>query len=176
MSSWMLVRFFSAEPQQDLPARSDFNTNVEPLLSPPDLLATGNTGTIQLNSLYEHIHILGKKTQLKTSPGIHGEMLSKQDPSPSDSTLEAHRAHLDPCPSVPSHFPHLVGLANAAGWAGCTRVMWKLVGFLQFRLQLCLSVWLGGRTRLGNFDFSPFPQRFSISVSNPASIQYPSEI
>lgn len=94
----------------------------------------------------------------------------------SDSTLEAHRAHLDPRPSVPSHFPHLVGLANAAGWAGCTRVMWELVGFLQFRLQLCLSVWLGGSTRLGNFDFSPFPQRFSISVSNPASIQYPSEI
>ena len=65
---------------------------------------------------------------------------------------------------------------DAAGWAGCRWVVWERVGFLQLRLQLHLSVWLGGRTRLRNFDFSPCLQRFSISSSNPASIQYPSEI
>lgn len=75
-----------------------------------------------------------------------------------------------------THFLRLVGLADTAGWAGCRWLVWERVGFLQLRLQLHLSVWLGGRTRLRNFDSSPCPQRFSISSSNPASIQYPCEI
>ena len=147
-----------------------------PQLSPPYLLPTGNASTIQLNSLYEHMYIPGKKKQLRASSGIQEEVLSVYDPSPSNATLKAQRTHLCLWPSAPTHFLRLVSPADAAGWAGCRWVVWERVGFLPLRLQLHLSVWLGGRTRPRNFDFSPCLQRFSISSSNPASIQYPSEI
>lgn len=91
-------------------------------------------------------------------------------------TIPLLPTHLCLWPSAPTHSLRLVSPADAAGWAGCRWVVWERVGFLQLRLQLHLSVWLGGRTRLRNFDFSPCLQRFSISSSNPASIQYPSEI
>lgn len=121
------------------------------------------------------MYIPGKRKQLRASSGIQEEMLSTHDPSPSGANWEAHRAHLCLCPSAPTHSPRLVGVADEAGWVGCTWVVWERAGFLQLRLQLHLPVWLGGRTGLGNFDFSPCPQRYSISSSNPTSIQYPSE-
>lgn len=159
-----------------LTPRRDFIIQTYTLCSLPlYLLPIGNAGTFRLNSLYKHMYIPGKRKQLRASSGIQEEMLSTHDPAPSGANWEAHRAHLCLCPSAPTHSPHLVGVADEAGWVGCTWVVWERAGFLQLRLQLHLPVWLGGRTGLGNSDFSPCLQRYSISLSNPTSIQYPSE-